>query len=602
MKNYNKMLQNKFDKAFSIIMGIAAVIALIAAILLFIPDISKSYSILNFSVSIILFINFVLRKKIKASFKIKLFIFITIIVAIASFIGGSVTSAFLSILIISNIVAALFLRPRNSVVVSIITVLIIIGLAYYYPDYDLSKMANSVMTWTLQIIGLMLLLAVLNISAYFMKKLLIENIQELEKSVAYSNQLAYFDQLTQLPNMNKFMVDVEDMIQQNQADGFIVFLDIENMSMINATLGHEFGDKLLIEVANVLELEITESIYIARTGGNEFALWFERITEEALVDKLAQIISKLKDGTSLNNKLRINIAYSIFSNGIETLNISYQKATFALTYAKNNKIQEITPYNDMIENELRRKEIIKGLISEAIKNEEIVLYYQPKYDTEKNQVVGVEGLARWETAELGFISPSEFLPIIESLNLSIELGNYVVKQACRDFAMLQEKYNKDISVAINISPSHIINSDIIEMMKVILNKYSIPKNKIYIEITEDIIINEIEVVKPIIEALKSLGLKISLDDFGSGFSSLSTLTQLDIDEIKVDKSIVDQVGENDRIILLLENIMHLANQFDFEIIVEGVETELQNDVLSKLGFNFIQGFYYGRPEPLLKNR
>ena len=301
---------------------------------------------------------------------------------------------------------------------------------------------------------------------------------------------------------------------------------------------------------------------------------------------------------TIKKKLEFYISYADFIYGIDNYDTCLQKATLTLAYSKDHNILEPSSYKDALDVELRRKELLKDLVGDALNNDEFKLYYQAKYDSRTQKVIGVEALARWLHKDLGFISPTEFIPIIESLNMSKEFGEFIIKKACLEYKQLKEKYNESLSLSVNISPSHIVEDSIIKTILDSLKEYHIPTRKFIVEITEEIMIEGIDKVLPIVDILRSKNVKISLDDFGTGYSSLNYLTQLSLDELKIDKTFVDQIGKKEGIKYLLENIIRLSDQFKLDIIAEGVETIEQLDVLNELGCYHIQGYYYAKPEPL----
>ena len=600
MKDYNELLQQRVDKSFNYILAIGSVIAFIASYILFIADLPYYYAILNFSTALILLLFYIFSNKIKTSYKIILMVVVTLIISVASFLGGSFYSSFSVLLILSNVIAVLFLNQRTSVIISACSTGLMFTLCYYSVAIIRdSAIKDPLLIWGLQIVAYILFLVVLQISVYAIKNYLMENIEGLEKSIKYANQLAYYDQLTHLPNLNKFTLEVNERISKYKKDGFLVILKLKSLSLINFTLGRDVGDQTLVEAAVILNNLSIENSIVARIGGNEFAVWIDDISEDNLHYYFDYILSELKtQSIILKKKLDFFASYSNFQCCTDTLEVCYQRAALTLIYAKEKDILNLVAYDDKLGKILRRNETIKDLIENALVKEEFTLFYQAKHDSRTNRVVGVEGLARWNSSKLGFVYPSEFIPIIESLNMSIEFGNFVIKRACMDFARLQKKYNEDLEFSINISPSHLMNADIVQVMKESLEKYNIPRNRLTIEITEDIIIKGIENVKSILKELKALDVKISLDDFGTGYSSLNYLTQLEIDEIKIDKSFVEQIGYNDNIHILLDHIINISEQFELGLVAEGVETHTQKEVLSKLGCYILQGYYYAKPELL----
>lgn len=594
MNNYNKLILTRVDHNINIILGISSLIAFIAAIILYVADLPIIYAAINFLFAILLFIFLLNAGNIQTSNKVILLVLTTYVISIFSFIGDGFSSAFLILLILANIVAVELLEHKYSIIISLASIGLMIGLAIYSLLITIDKpIKDLLLTWNLQIVSFILLIISLHILVYSIKQYLIDTIDEL-------NKLAYYDELTGLANKQKFAIEVQEIINRNQCDGYILLLNLKSLGLINSTLGNTVGDQALLEIAESFNRLKSKNLSLARVGGNEFAIWIDNLSETALTLKFSEIINELKQKSSLaKKKLEFYAAYSKFEENVDSFDACYQRAALILAYAKDHNIIKLLAYNDQLETDLRRKETIKDIIEQGLKDQEFSLHYQVQYDTNTNQVIGVEGLARWQSKVLNAVAPSEFIPIIESMDMSIDFGNFVIDRACRDYKALQEKYNENIHLSLNISPSHIINATIIDTLTSAFEKYQVSANKLVLEITEEIIIKEIEAVKPVLKALRTMGVKISLDDFGSGYSSLNYLTQLELDAIKIDKSFIDQIEDNTKMPLLINNIINLSKQFDLNVIAEGVETQKQRDEIVRLGCHIIQGYYYAKPEPLV---
>lgn len=577
-------------------LGVASLVAFVAALILYLAGLSV-YAWLNLLTGIVLGIFFILAKRIKTIYKILILIVEIGFIAIASYVGGGFDSAFLTLLILSNIISVLFLERKQSIIISTISCVIVLGLALFVTDH--MKEVNAVMSWGLQLNSFVLLLAVLHISSNAIKKFLIENIEGLEAAIERRDRIAYYDQLTDLPNLYKYKIDVNAYISKQQKDGFVLLFNLKSLGLINTTHGEVYGDEALKKTADTLRNIYSEHALISRVGGNEFSVYVDHMTEDMFLQKFGAFILALKAGSLvLNKKLEYYAAYHRYDHQETVFDIAYQKAALTLTYAKGHHINDLIAYDDQLETTLLREEAIKEAVEEAIRLEAFKLYYQPKVDIKTEAVKGVEALARWYDEKLGTISPGEFIPIIEAMNLAADFGNLVIERACMDYAALQERYNEDITVSINISPSHIVYSDIVHTIKSAIRRYHIPEGKLIIEITEDIMIEGIKTVKPILNALRDLGARISLDDFGSGYSSLNYVTQLVLDEMKIDKSFIDQIERSKSIYILLQSIMDMSEKFDVIVVAEGVETMAQKEILSELGCHLIQGYLYAKPEPL----
>jgi len=600
MKDYNHLLQARVDKKFNIVLMTTSIVATIASVILFVADLPIVYGILNLLTALSMLVFSILADKIPTSYKIIGMILVTSVIAVASYVGGAFTSAFITLLALSNVIAVLFLRRNQSIVISLGSIGLMLSLCVYSViTHGNEDLLDPVLTWVLQIVAYVLFILVLQISVYATKRYLMENIEGLENAISHSNQLAYYDQLTGLPNAHQFKKVVKNQIQTHKHNGFIVLINLKNLRSINSTLGQDFGNQALISVANILSSIKLEKSIVARTSGNEFALWIDSNNEVDIQIMLSDMMKKIKEQSiTIKKKLEFYISYADFIYGADNYESCLQKATLTLAYSKDHNILEPSSYKDALDVELRRKELLKDLVGDALKNDEFKLYYQAKYDSRTQEVIGVEALARWYHKDLGFISPTEFIPIIESLNMSKAFGELIIKKACLEYQQLKKKYNESLSLSVNISPSHIVEDSIIKIILDTLKEYHIPTRKFIVEITEEIMIEGIDKVLPIIDMLRSKNIKISLDDFGTGYSSLNYLTQLSLDELKIDKTFVDQIGKKEGIKYLLENIIRLSHQFKLDIIAEGVETIEQLEVLNELGCYHIQGYYYAKPEPL----
>lgn len=599
-KEYERLIQERLNKEFTLILRVAMVIAFIAGTMLMFSGLPIIYGISNYVAAVLLLAFSIYPTRIKTSKKIILLAVITVVIAILSFYGGGFYSSFITLLLLANVLTVLFLRRRVGLAVSIFTVLLMIAMAIYsYLIGDRSEVLAIQTSWGLHIVVFVLFLVVLHQSIYTVKKYLFENIEELEKSITEINQLAYYDTLTGLPNAHKFQVLVEDRLQMNEHNGYMIVINLKSIRLINSTLGYHVGNQTLIDIADVLKRVKKENEIITRFTGNEFGMWIEDVSEEEFVERSQLILDELaKQGQLMKKKLDFYAAYSFLRSGYKTYEDCLREVTLTLAHVKSGNNHQLTSYCDAIEDGIRRKEKIKDLIESALSSGEITLFYQAKCDSRTDEVVGVEALARWKSPELGMVSPAEFIPIIELVNMSKEFGDFVIHRACEDYKRLQEKYNKNIKVSINISPTHIKDPLIVHTMHDALTKYQISAEYMVIEITEDLLIEGINEVKDVLMNLKELGVKISLDDFGTGYSSLSYLGQFDFDEIKIDKTFVDQIDSTERANILIENIIQLSRKFDLSIIAEGVETKEQCDRLQTLGCYIIQGYYYYKPEKL----
>lgn len=298
----------------------------------------------------------------------------------------------------------------------------------------------------------------------------------------------------------------------------------------------------------------------------------------------------------MSKSVTFNVSYMkhIRGNDIEA---TFHKTKLALTYAKTQTEPTIIPYNESLEAILREDELLKERLEKALEKRNFHVHYQGKYNTQTGQLVGVEALARYSD-QYGEIPPVVFIPKLEEMSCAVIFGERMIRQVFSNYVAICKKYKRELSVAINISPSQLMSDGFVHFIRHEIIKYEIRPSQVILEITEDLMINNVEIAKDKINQLKNIGFKISLDDFGSGYSSLSYLTLFKFDEVKIDKSFVDQIKESDRIDRMIELIVGLSKDYHLNIVAEGVETAEQYEKLSSMGCHEVQGFYFSKPEPL----
>lgn len=255
-------------------------------------------------------------------------------------------------------------------------------------------------------------------------------------------------------------------------------------------------------------------------------------------------------------------------------------------------------YDSLLEEQFRTDETIKNLLPFAIAQDEITICYQEKTDCDLNKVVGVEALARWISPVLGDVSPTVFVPILEKANLSETFGRMIIQKVLDEYPRLIEKYNPEITVSINISPSHLASIEFTEFVIGEVEKRGIDATRITLEITEDSLIESLDIIAGVLFKLRNFGFKISLDDFGTGYSSLSYLSRLGFDELKIDRSFINQLNEDSRTGMLIRTIINLKDTYGIDVVAEGVETQVQSDILKDFGCNVHQGYLFSKPTPL----
>lgn len=413
--------------------------------------------------------------------------------------------------------------------------------------------------------------------------------------------LINYDTLTGLPNRKLFQTYVEQTITTTKDDRqfALIVLELYGLKSINSTFGRQVGDLLLSKVAKRLSLCLRKTDIVARFGEDEFIILRTEITDSncsialsnALLDSLSQPFALYAEKLHCDVKIGI-VTYPFDGVTVEQL---LQNADRAIFQAKQQEFNTYQFYSKEISHKLKRSLAIEANLRYAIENNEFSLYYQPRIKMATGCLVGVEALLRWHNQNLGWISPSEFIPIAEKTNLIIPIGKWVLQNACRQHKQWQQKRLPSLRVSVNLSACQFEQQDLLETIDRILDDTQMDVNYLELEITESILVKNIERTVAILWELKRKGISIALDDFGTGYSSLSYLQKLPIDTLKIDRSFVTNLTSNADDIAIVKAIIALAQSLKLNITAEGVETEAQFKYLLDRGCHEVQGYYCAEP-------
>ncbi|MFT4144742.1 MAG: EAL domain-containing protein [Mobilitalea sp.] len=429
---------------------------------------------------------------------------------------------------------------------------------------------------------------------------LLLNEEQLRSNYDHIEYLAYHDTLTSLPNKLAFLEYVNAVLSSSADNNMnaVYFVDLDNFKTINDTLGHEYGDALLIKSTQLLSSIIGFDGMLARAGGDEFLIFKENVTPDEAVIFAGQIVEQCKNPLDLDGEIvyvSMSIGISIFPENGLLPNALIKNADIAMYKSKDTGKNKFTLFDKTMEEELNRNTIIVEVLRNAIENKEIYIQYQPLMEISTNNVIGYEALMRIRSERLGNISPVEFIPIAEESGLIIELSSWLIREVCLFNKKIIDLGITPRPVSVNISSVQINRPGFVPLLSDILEETMLPPQYLELEITESTLVCSLMDATKLLNNLQDLGVRISLDDFGTGYSSLNYLTKMPIDTLKIDKSFIDNICINDKDSCIAESIIQLAHSLDIKVVAEGVEHEDQLALLRLKHCDIVQGYIYSRP-------
>lgn len=431
----------------------------------------------------------------------------------------------------------------------------------------------------------------------------LRDVTERENAEAKLKHLAHFDPLTQLPNRLLFEELLEDRlltasIKNEQVALF--FVDLDRFKNINDTLGHPVGDKILVKIANRLRQIIISPNIVARFGGDEFTIFLSVKNNPKAIRDMAELIKKeIATPIVIDTYeffISASIGVSIFPEDGRTIIKLMKSADTALYRSKNMGRNLIQFYDQSTELNTRKRLQIESELYSAIEGSDLITVYQPQISAQTGKIIGFEALCRWQHAELGIISPNDFINVAEETGLIVPLGKQILLAATKQCKIWQTKYNLHLRMAVNISPRQFMRQDLISDIKEVLEISGLEPKYLELEITESSIIHDLDTTIQILEKILELGIMVAIDDFGTGYSNLQSIKSLPIHSLKIDKCFVEGVPDKDSDRAVIKAIIALAKNLKLQVVAEGVETKSQSDFLREQGCDILQGFYYGKPE------
>lgn len=424
------------------------------------------------------------------------------------------------------------------------------------------------------------------------------DISEQAQNAETIKYMAFHDHLTGLYNRRALLNDLECLIKENKNKGTFALLsiDLDRFKYLNDTLGHLAGDQILIQVAERLSEFNKENIKVFRLGGDEFSILFEGSRKEAtlLAQKILSLFTKSFYLHYQEYFISPSIGISMYPHDGKDAETIIKNADEALFRVKERGKAHFQFYRTEMNSAGTHIVSLETHLRKALARDEFILYYQPQVNLSTGKVKSFEALIRWDSKELGMISPADFIPLAEDTGLIIPIGNWVIDTACKQIKAWSELGKSGIKIAINISPKQFLQPKLVETIQGSIRKYDIKPSLLEIEITEGAMQDTAE-TSPILKSLKELGVTISIDDFGTGYSSLNYIKQFPIDVLKIDQSFVRDVINSEKDAAITTTIIHLANSLGIEVVAEGIEEKEQADFLMRAKCHKGQGYLFSRP-------
>jgi diguanylate cyclase (GGDEF)-like protein/PAS domain S-box-containing protein len=432
-----------------------------------------------------------------------------------------------------------------------------------------------------------------------------EDVTDRRQTESRMAHMAYHDGLTDLPNRAAFLQALTQMIEACEGTGeefAVLCVDLDGLKEVNDVFGHAFGDKLLIEVAQRLQDSARGGV-VARLSGDEFGLIIDGKQPEAglaLAQQIGEAVAQEFQIDGRPVRAGATTGMSIFPhNGADGASL-LANAGAALFRAKQKSRGTISLYQPEMDQQIRDRRVLHRDLSVAIKNGELSLAFQPqgaaRHSVAESEIIGFEALARWQHPVRGQVSPAEFIPIAEESGLIVEMGEWILRETCREAA----SWPKPLQVAVNLSPAQFMHGDVVGLVHSILIETGLAPGRLELEITEGVLIEDFDRGLALLRRLKALGVRISMDDFGSGYSSLSYLQAFPFDKIKIDRAFIINLGRNPQSAAIVRAVIDLGHGLGMSIIAEGVETVDQLAFLAKEGCDGVQGYLLGKPLPIGK--
>ncbi|MGM8528159.1 putative bifunctional diguanylate cyclase/phosphodiesterase, partial [Enterobacter asburiae] len=451
---------------------------------------------------------------------------------------------------------------------------------------------------TLCLLGVMLIISL--IDSHRRTSRLTDNLHQLNRQLELQ---ARFDALTGLANRHQMDLRMQDCLRSallSKKPFAVIFLNVDHFKRVNDTWGHSVGDELLIAVAQRITARLTREMTLARLGGDAFILLVPECDDDrlnALVTALLEDVRRPLSVCGHTLRTTISAGVSLYPQDGETLHELKLKADAALHRVKEDGRNGWAIYRAEMSTAIPAKPGFLQELSQALERDQFELWYQPTWHAGEKTIHGFEALLRWRHPEQGVVLPNLFIPSLEQTGLIIPVGNWAIEAACRQLHFWTEQGFSQWTLSLNLSPIQFEQPDIFQIVSSMLEKYNLSPSRLILEVTESTALKNLDRSIELLNAFNHAGIVVSIDDFGTGYSNLLMLSVLPAKELKIDRSFVTSMLENEKSYKLVETIISIARTMEMNVVAEGIETEEQQAVLTRLGCDYLQGYLFSRPLP-----
>jgi diguanylate cyclase (GGDEF)-like protein/PAS domain S-box-containing protein len=424
---------------------------------------------------------------------------------------------------------------------------------------------------------------------------------EREENRSHIHQLAFYDSLTGLPNRNVLHAEAEQALQQaqeQQTSLAVFFIDIDRFKQVNDSFGHPVGDALLKEIAVRLKQTVKDVNVVGRLSGDEFIMVLRDVTPENLAGIAEQLRQDISQPCMVGSVLltpSASIGISVYPQDGKDMGTLIHRADMAMYQAKNVGRNQYNFFSHEFNQLIEERKALENALRDALHDNSLQLFYQPQVRLDTEELYGVEALARWHHPQLGTVSPARFIPLAEECGLINEMGLWAINEACRQLAIWRRDGLNVPTIAVNLSPISFHNLELPDLILEALHKHGLDIGDLTLEITENILVDTNPGIMATIAAVHDKGLRLSMDDFGTGYSSLSYLRSLPIQEMKLDRSFVQDLVEDSTSQTLSDAVIRIGESLRLTVVAEGIETQSQHSILKQQGYHVAQGYFYAKP-------